>query len=171
MSVSLARFVVVLWTVVASATALTSSASDDQAKSTTGEAAQGFRGLTPGEVHARMQRGQIVVFDANPTDIFAKNHVPGARWVDYDLVATESLPSDKSAAIVFYCMNERCRASHMAAQRARALGWSDIYLMPKGIQGWIEAGLATASGSSDTPQALEVHRRQNFLRLTTETFS
>ena len=90
-----------------------------------------------------MQRAQVAVYDVNPTDVFNKHH----------------------------CMNTMCRALHMAAQRARSLGWSNIYIMPEGIQGWIEAGLATASGSSDTPQALEVHRRQNFLRLTTETFS
>lgn len=97
--------------------------------------------LTPMEVHARMLANEIEVIDANPIDIFKKHHVAGARRVDYDKVSISDLPKDKAAPVVFYCMNERCGASPVAARRARELGWSNVYLMPAGIQGWIDAGL------------------------------
>lgn len=97
--------------------------------------------LSPLEVHSRLQRDQITVLDANPTDIFAKSHVPGAVRVEYDGVTPAVLPEDKTAPVVIYCMNERCGASPIAAKRARELGWTNVYLMPAGIQGWIAAGL------------------------------
>jgi rhodanese-related sulfurtransferase len=141
---------VVLCAAFASSSAFSTSTHDDKADSA---ATQAIRTLTPAEVQVRMQRGEIVVFDANPTDIFNKHHVPGAKWVAYDAVSARDLPSDKSTPIVFYCMNEMCSASPMAARRARSLGWNNIYLMPKGIQGWIDVGLPTASDVSGTAES------------------
>lgn len=104
--------------------------------------------LTPTEVHTRMLAKELTVLDANPAGIYVKHHVPGARRVEYNDVSISDLPKDKTVPVVFYCMNERCGASPIAARRARELGWSNVYLMPAGIQGWIAAGLRIESGSA-----------------------
>ena len=99
------------------------------------------RTLTPEQVHAQLSQGKIQVFDANLIEDFNEHHVPGARHVEYDRVQAADLPADKSAPIVFYCMNEQCGASPVSAKIARKLGWTNVYLMPAGIEGWIKAGL------------------------------
>jgi rhodanese-related sulfurtransferase len=79
-------------------------------------------------------------FDANGEASYAKNHLPGAVWVQYDKLDVALLPADKQAALVFYCANERCPASHEAAKQAVAMGYSAVSVMPQGIQGWVKAG-------------------------------
>ncbi len=79
-------------------------------------------------------------FDANGEASFAKNHLPGAVWVQYDKLDAALLPNDKKAALVFYCANEHCPASHEAAKQALAMGYSSVSVMPQGIQGWVKAG-------------------------------
>jgi rhodanese-related sulfurtransferase len=37
-------------------------------------------------------------------------------------------------------------ASHAAARAAAQLGYTKIYVMPDGIQGWVKAGKPTQSG-------------------------
>ncbi|HKU14333.1 MAG TPA: rhodanese-like domain-containing protein [Steroidobacteraceae bacterium] len=108
-------------------------------------AADAIRTLTPAQVHAQMAKQQIQVFDANLPEVFARHHVPGATHVEYDRVKASDLPQDKSAPIVFYCMNEQCGASPVAAKTAVKLGWKNVYLMPAGIEGWIAARLPVES--------------------------
>jgi hypothetical protein len=64
--------------------------------------------LTVDQVSARVAAndGKTFIFDNNPRDRFAKSHVPGARWLDYDNVTAADLPADKSATLVFYCASE-----------------------------------------------------------------
>ena len=147
MRISMIRLGVGIWLAASSTTALGCPACDEEKKSTKEVATQSIATLTPAEVHARSLKDRITVIDANPIDIFNKHHVAGAKRVDYDQVKASDLPADKAAPIVFYCMNERCGASPVAAKSARELGWSNVYLMPAGIQGWISAGLPVESGS------------------------
>jgi hypothetical protein len=67
-----------------------------------------LRALTVDEVAARIAAndGKTFVFDDNPKDRYAKSHVPGAHWLDYDSVTAADLPADRSATLVFYCANE-----------------------------------------------------------------
>jgi rhodanese-related sulfurtransferase len=50
--------------------------------------------------------GKTLAFDCNSKDHFAKEHLPGARWVPFDGVTAADLPSDKATTLVFYCANE-----------------------------------------------------------------
>lgn len=134
--------VLAIWMSVATNSAV---AGDESAQSTKASAQQ-VRSLSPADVHSLVRDARALVFDASPTDIFTKYRIPGAKRVEYDQVSARDLPADKTATIVFYCMNERCSASSVAAERARELGWGNVYIMPKGIQGWMDAGLPTDSG-------------------------
>jgi rhodanese-related sulfurtransferase len=83
------------------------------------------------------------VFDANNADTRGKyGVVPGAvllsDYKKYDLAKV--LPSDKKKALVFYCANEQCMASHKAAERAAKAGYADVSVMRDGIMGWAKDG-------------------------------
>ncbi|MBN8616249.1 MAG: rhodanese-like domain-containing protein [Deltaproteobacteria bacterium] len=94
----------------------------------------------------RTHDGRAFIFDANPREMYEQRHVPGARWVPYDGVTADVLPQDRSATVVFYCANPRCSASPHAARTAIALGWTNVYVMPDGIFGWVAAGLPVQPG-------------------------
>ena len=66
-------------------------------------AGEPFQVLTVDEVDAMRAAADVALFDANPPEVYAKNHLPGARFVSGDLAAL--LPRDKSLRLVFYCAN------------------------------------------------------------------
>jgi rhodanese-related sulfurtransferase len=93
---------------------------------------------------------KATVYDANSPDTRQKMGViPGAKLltsaVKYE--PSKELPATKTDKIVFYCMNEMCGASHMAAKRATEAGYTDVSVLPAGIEGWKAAGQATATPS------------------------
>ena len=67
-----------------------------------------LKALTVDQVAARVAAndGKTFIYDNNPKDRFAKSHVPGAKWLDYDNVTAADLPADKTATLVFYCASE-----------------------------------------------------------------
>jgi rhodanese-related sulfurtransferase len=62
--------------------------------------------------------------------------------------ALSELPANKASRLVFYCANEKCGASHQAAQRALDAGYSNVAVMPVGIKGWKAAGQPTVKPRS-----------------------
>lgn len=92
------------------------------------------------------KRDEVKVLDVNSAKTRAEQGViPGAALLSgaasYD-VARE-LPAAKETPLVFYCANERCRASHSAAERAVEAGYRDVAILPAGIAGWRAAGQQT----------------------------
>jgi rhodanese-related sulfurtransferase len=86
-------------------------------------------------------KAQLV--DVNSEQTRAKfGVIPGAVLLtsagDYD--AAKELPQAKNQKLIFYCMSERCGASHMAARRAVQAGYTDVAVMPEGITGWRAKG-------------------------------
>jgi hypothetical protein len=65
-----------------------------------------FGSLTPQEVAAKLKTKNFYVFDNNYEEGFAKAHVPGAKWLSPSEYPASALPKDKTATLVFYCMNE-----------------------------------------------------------------
>lgn len=102
--------------------------------------------LTVEQVAARLDAG-VVLYDANPKLMFARGHLPGARWVQFDQVTREVLPADVTTPLIFYCANELCTASPEAARMAVALGYRDVSLMPAGYFGWKQAGKPIEAGA------------------------
>ena len=87
----------------------------------------------------------VHVFDANNDDTRKANGlIPSAVALPssshYDVA---SLPSDKNSKLVFYCANTDCMASHDAAKLALKSGYTNVYVMTDGIQGWKKAGKPT----------------------------
>lgn len=131
-----------------------SSGSTETAQATepsTGSEAPRFAQISVSDVAARIAApdANIAVFDANHRETFVEHHVPGATWVHYDEVTAETLPADHATSLVFYCANEQCEASHVAANSAVDLGFSDVSVMGAGIQGWIASGQAVETAPAE----------------------
>jgi rhodanese-related sulfurtransferase len=97
--------------------------------------------------------GSVAIFDANSQETYAQHHVPTATWVDYDAVRAEQLPTDRATQLVFYCANEQCEASHVAAESAIDMGYTSVAVMPAGIEGWVAAGKPVETGAAAAPAA------------------
>jgi len=89
-----------------------------------------------------------VLLEALPERYYAQKHLPGARLFPHDHVEelAPRLAPDKNAAIVVYCASRTCQNSHLAAQRLRHLGYSDVAVYAGGKQEWEESGLPLESG-------------------------
>ncbi len=90
---------------------------------------------------------QCVPVDANGDSTRRQMGViPGAVLLR-DLDAIDQLPRDKAIGLVFYCANSACRASHEAAEKAIAAGYTHVRVLPDGIAGWVKAGKRTTATS------------------------
>lgn len=54
------------------------------------------------EVERMLSEPDVAVIDANPKEVFARNHLPGAKHYRSAPLA-EVLPADKKTRLVFYC--------------------------------------------------------------------
>ena len=98
--------------------------------------------ITVDEVDQKLASGECVPVDANGSETRKKmGVVPGAVLLtDSESFQLAELPADKSKALVFYCANTRCGASHTAAEKAITAGYTNVKVMPDGIAGWVKAG-------------------------------
>jgi rhodanese-related sulfurtransferase len=106
----------------------------------------GLKSISPSELHRQMQADSPHVFDVNSRASWLQARVPGAKSLDPAGFAETDLPSDKRAALVFYCSNPMCRKAPTAARRAKQMGFANAFVMSAGITGWIAAKLPTESG-------------------------
>jgi hypothetical protein len=61
-----------------------------------------FGRLEVGQVEALLGQRGVVIFDVNSAQVYAKGHVPGARWSSLEEVE-KNLPADKSVKLIYYC--------------------------------------------------------------------
>lgn len=108
----------------------------------------GLRNISPADLHQRLKAGEGTVIDVNSPGSWSQAHVPGAVNLDPVSYEPTSLPTDRSALLVFYCSNPLCRKAPNAALRAKKLGYDNVRVMSAGIKGWLGAGLPTESGSA-----------------------
>ncbi len=65
-----------------------------------------FGRFTVTQVERRLGRPDVHVFDGNRPETYAEHHLPGAVQLNHKDVTTRTLPEDKDATLIFYCMNE-----------------------------------------------------------------
>jgi rhodanese-related sulfurtransferase len=106
----------------------------------------GLKTISPGDLHALIQKNQVTVFDVNSPQSWKSAHVPGALHLDPVNYLESDLPRDKQSNLVFYCSNPLCRKAPSAARRAKSLGYTNIKVMSAGISGWLSAKLPTDAG-------------------------
>lgn len=127
---------------VGAAAGCSKSADTSNKESATALAADNLSFITVDDVDTQITKGTAQAVDANGNA--TRKHegvVPGAVLLtSFDGYALTELPSDKTKELVFYCMNTHCAASHQAAEKAIASGYTNVKVMPEGIAGWIKAG-------------------------------
>ena len=98
--------------------------------------------LSIDEVAVRLASGTCRVVDANGAQLRKDvGVIPSAVLLsDYESYSLKELPEDKTTPLVFYCANEQCDASHVAARRARSAGYQRVHVLAVGILGWAKAG-------------------------------
>lgn len=72
---------------------------------------EAFGKLSVSEVEAMMAEAKIgklalTIFDTNSQASYRRAHLPSAKWVDFNNVKAEDLPSDRDTMLVFYCSSE-----------------------------------------------------------------
>jgi len=103
--------------------------------------------VTVDELDASLAKSECQPVDANGERTRQKMGViPGAVLLsDSDTFKPSELPADKTRALVFYCANTSCGASHEAAQKAITAGYTNVKVLPDGIAGWVKAGKKVTS--------------------------
>jgi rhodanese-related sulfurtransferase len=106
--------------------------------------------LSVSDVATLHEKDGAVLVDANGAATRERyGIVPGAILLtSSSAYALSELPVDKHSSLVFYCASTMCSAAPKAARRAVEAGYTDVHVLPQGIQGWVEAGLPV-----DTPKA------------------
>ncbi len=89
----------------------------------------------------------FMIIDSRPKQPrYDKGHIPTAVSLpdsQFDKMAAEVLPADKSALLVFYCGGLHCPLSHQSAWKAEALGYTNVVVYPAGDPEWVNLGYQT----------------------------
>ena len=96
------------------------------------------------DLKSAIAKKQVTVIDVNGTDSYREGHIPTAinfEAAEKDLAKV--LPKDKDALIVAYCGGPQCQAYQAAAQKAVAMGYTNVKHLSAGISGWKGAGEKT----------------------------
>lgn len=112
------------------------------------DAKEPFKRLTVEEVANKIKDPAVHVYDGNGEESYKTNHVPGAVLLSSKNIKDGVLPEAKDAMLIFYCANEVCQECHHAAEKAVSLGYTNVYIMPQGIAGWVKAGLPIVKGGN-----------------------
>jgi len=79
-----------------------------------------------------------MLIDSRPKNKFLKGHIPSSVNISdsqFDKYVG-MLPADKSTKLVFYCGGFICPLSHKSADKAQALGYTNVYIDEAGYPGW-----------------------------------
>jgi rhodanese-related sulfurtransferase len=104
----------------------------------------GIAVVTLEEGKAALSSGQRLFVDARTPDEFAAGHVPGAVNIPAELLETgldeavSGLAKDKP--MLLYCGDLSCPKSKELAEALKAMGFTDLSLMPEGFEGWKAGG-------------------------------
>jgi rhodanese-related sulfurtransferase len=93
----------------------------------------------------------MVVVDARPRITkYDKGHIPTAISIpdtQFDKFKSQ-LPQDKNKMLVFYCGGFKCKLSHKSAEKALAMGYTNVKVYAAGYPAW-----KAMAGDSATAQA------------------
>ncbi len=118
------------------------------------------------------KKTEMVLIDSRPKRAkYDKGHIPTAISIpdmQFDKM-TGQLPQDKSKLLVFYCGGLKCKLSHNSAQKAIALGYTNVKVFSEGYPAWKKAYPGTVA-ASDQPAAAKLKAGKQEGTIDTETF-
>ncbi|WP_433007977.1 rhodanese-like domain-containing protein [Kribbella sp. CA-294648] len=94
------------------------------------------------EVADLIARGEGVLVEALPEEVYAEGHLPGAVNIRPRRVVelAKTLLPNLDERIVVYCGSAECDSSLRVAQRLVDLGYRDVHRYVGGKQDWVDEG-------------------------------
>jgi adenylyltransferase/sulfurtransferase len=117
------------------------------------------------ETHQLFQKKEpVILLDIREKEEIALGYIKGATFLRQGLLGeqVETLLPDKNVPIVIYCAGGI--RSLAAAKLMREKGYTDVFSMARGINGWKEAGYEVVSDSELTPDQLTRYSRHLMLK-------
>jgi molybdopterin/thiamine biosynthesis adenylyltransferase/rhodanese-related sulfurtransferase len=117
------------------------------------------------ETHQRLERKEpLVLLDIREKEEIAQGYINGATLLPQGLLSErlESLLPDKKVPVVVYCAGGI--RSLAAAKLMKEKGYTHVFSMAKGINGWKEAGYEVVSDSELRPDQLTRYSRHLLLK-------
>lgn len=84
------------------------------------------------------EAGKYTLVDSRPAPKYAEGYVPTAVNLPFPAFdkLTDRLPADKAQLLVFYCGGPTCSMSPKSAEKAKALGYTNVKVYHEGFPGW-----------------------------------
>lgn len=102
------------------------------------------------------EKADFMLIDARPKRTFDKGAIPGAVNIsdtDFDK-QVDKLPADKTKLLIYYCGGLECVLSNKSADKARALGYSNVKTYVEGYPEWVKLyGAAPVATSAEATVA------------------
>jgi sulfur-carrier protein adenylyltransferase/sulfurtransferase len=117
------------------------------------------------ETHQLLQKKEpIVLLDIREKEEIALGYIEGTAFLPQGLLSekVENLLPDKNIPVVVYCAGGI--RSLAAAKLMKEKGYTNVFSMAKGINGWMEAGYEVVSDSELTPDQLTRYSRHLMLK-------
>ncbi len=117
------------------------------------------------ETHQRLQKKEpTVLLDIREKEEIALRYIEGATFLPQGLLSekVENLLPDKDAPVVIYCAGGI--RSLAAAKLMKEKGYTHVFSMAKGINGWTAAGYEVVGDSELTPDQLARYSRHLMLK-------
>lgn len=92
---------------------------------------------------------RILVIDARDAVQFAKDHIPGARNIDWRQIPGRRHDIPKDGLVVIYCNSGSLSAQAVFA--LRLLGWDNVSVLQDGFEGWKAKGGFDANKRASRP--------------------
>ncbi len=117
------------------------------------------------ETHQLLQKKEpMVLLDVREKEEIALGYIEGTAFLPQGLLSEkiENLLPDKNVPVVVYCAGGI--RSLAAAKLMKERGYTHVFSMAKGINGWREAGYEVVSDSELTPDQLTRYSRHLLLK-------
>ncbi|MFH1215282.1 MAG: rhodanese-like domain-containing protein [Pseudomonadota bacterium] len=108
----------------------------------TAAAADGM--ITTDELKSKIDAGEsFTLIDALSSIEHNEMSIKGSINIPSTKVTADNplMPSDKNGLIVFYCKGPKCSKSKVAADAAKALGYTNVLVYNEGLPEWAKRGL------------------------------
>lgn len=121
-------------------------------------------------------KASYLLIDARPKRVADKGMIPTAVNIsdtDFDK-QVDKLPADKTTALIYYCGGLECVLSDKSAEKAKKLGYTNVFTYPEGYPEWESSGTAavttSAGGSSASASASTLVAGKEKGSVTVESF-
>lgn len=100
------------------------------------------------EVYQLWKKSEAIFIDARSASDFQRGHIPKAvnvplRSVEQNL---SSLPADRDVRLITYCSSIECPNAYQLMQALLGLGYRDIQVFARGVEGWLALGYHLEKG-------------------------